>query len=496
MKYAYIILYKLLLSTSIVWSLHVNAQSNISLSLSMVVDTLSLAGPAAQIQRLNFENDLLQFENYKKGFLPAVSISMSPISFNRSIVMLQQATDGQYHYVEDYSNSSNASISISQKVLFTGGTLSANSSLNYMNEFSQSRNSFSASPFSFNYSQQLFGSAKTMRMEKTIEYKKNEENIKEFCKGLSDIQQKAISLFMDTFLASLAKTQSSSNRLATDSLFRMAKVRYENKRITESDYKQMELQTVNNEYLEENAAKKFEDALRILRTFLNLSKDDANIEIEKPTFTLPLHINPDIVRFYIRKNNPAMLNREIRRLEAERQLYSSELQNKFNANINLSYGMNQYAQNLVEAYTNPSRRQGVSISFSIPFSMWGINRNHARMAQNNYRATIISLENEIDEFEDEIDRTVNNYNHSVNLWHIAERSFKLAQEQFELTVQEFAMGRSSTYELITSQLEQASAMQKYYTAVRDVYEIYYRLRDLTLYDFENEVELTKLFLND
>ena len=494
-KHTFIRMNKLLMAISIFLSLNANAQSHISLSLSMVIDTLTLDAPAAQIQRLSYENDLLQFENYKKGFLPSVSISLSPISFNRSIVMLQQATDGQYNYVEDYSNSSSTSISVSQKVLFTGGTLSANSSLNYMNELSQSRHSFSASPFSISYSQQLFGSGKTMRMEKTIEYKKNEENIKEYCKGLSGIQQKAVSLFMDTFLASLAKTQSSSNRLATDSLFRMAKVRYENKRITESDYKQIELQAINNEYMEENAAKNFEDALRILMTFLNLSENHANIEIEKPAFTLPVQINPENVRFYIRENNPAMLNREIRRLEAERQLYTSELQNKFNANINLSYGMNQYAQNLADVYSNPSRRQGVSISFSIPFSMWGINRNTARIAQNNYRSSIISLENEIDEFENEIDRMVNNYNHSVNLWFIAERSYLLAQEQFKLTVQEFAIGRSSTYELIASQMEQASAMQKYYSAVRDVYEIYYRLRDMTLYDFENKVELTKLFLN-
>jgi hypothetical protein len=53
---------------------------------------------------------------------------------------------------------------------------------------------------------------------------------------------------MDTFLASLEKQLAVSNRLATDSLLILANVKYENKRITEADYKQIELQAVNSRF--------------------------------------------------------------------------------------------------------------------------------------------------------------------------------------------------------------------------------------------------------
>ena len=82
-------IYRALTALSVVLSWNANAQSPDDLSLSKVIDELSMNAPAAQIERLNFENDLLKFENYKKGFLPAVSLSMSPVSFNRSIVSLQ-----------------------------------------------------------------------------------------------------------------------------------------------------------------------------------------------------------------------------------------------------------------------------------------------------------------------------------------------------------------------------------------------------------------------
>ena len=257
----------------------------------------------------------------------------------------------------------------------------------------------------------------------------------------------------------------------------------------------MELQAINNEYLEENAAKNYDDAMRALFTYLGITEilDDAGIEA--PEFNLPLQLNPEKVVYYIEKNNPALLSRDIRRLEAQKSLYSSEMQNRFNASINLSYGMNQYAGTLAGVYSNPSIQQSVSIGFSIPFSLWGINRNNARIAKNNYSSFLISMEKESDEFENEMNKTINTYNHNINLWFIAERSYQLAMEQFQLTVQEFTMGRSSAYELITSQQEQSTALQNYYNAVRTVYESYFKLREMALYDFEKEAELIEIFVN-
>jgi len=341
MKYKSTYKYLLFVVLYIVALFKTTAQSSFYLSISKVVDTLSLDSPEAKIKRMGFENELLQFENYKKSFLPSVSLSLSPVSFNRSIVKLQQATDGLYNYVEDYSSSSSAGITIQQKVLLTGGTFSAYSSLNYLSELSQNSHSFSATPFAISYSQQLFGDRKIMQFEKTIEYKKHEESIKNYCLSVSGIQQKALSLFLDAFLASLEKTLSSSNRLATDSLYSMAKVKYENRRMTELNFKQIELQATNNEYFEENATKNYEDAVRTLMIYLDIpiSGNFNELIIEAPEFALPLKINSENVKYNIEKNNPALLSRDIRRLEAQKDLYSSEIQNRFNASINLSYGV-------------------------------------------------------------------------------------------------------------------------------------------------------------
>ena len=72
-----------------------------TVTLDEVVNVLSLKSSAAQIEQLAFQSELLQFENYKKGYLPSLSFNLNPVSFNRSLRLLQNPTDGSYSYVDD-----------------------------------------------------------------------------------------------------------------------------------------------------------------------------------------------------------------------------------------------------------------------------------------------------------------------------------------------------------------------------------------------------------
>ena len=128
--------------------LKVHAQSTERrLTLDNVIDTLSLSSPSAIIEKLNFQNALLQFENYNKSLLPSFSINLNPININRSLIVLQEPATGVYSYVEDYSNNSSLGVSLNQKIGLTGGNLTVGSRLNYLNEFSVNKHSYSTVPF-------------------------------------------------------------------------------------------------------------------------------------------------------------------------------------------------------------------------------------------------------------------------------------------------------------------------------------------------------------
>jgi len=110
-----------------------------------------------QKTRLAYENSLLEYDNFKKSLLPSVSLNLAPVSFNRSMRLLQNYTNGEYSNVEEFSNTSSGDLSISQKIAAIGGLLSIGSSLNCLREFTSDNNSFCTSPIYLSYSQSLFG---------------------------------------------------------------------------------------------------------------------------------------------------------------------------------------------------------------------------------------------------------------------------------------------------------------------------------------------------
>jgi len=468
------------------------AQSQVTkLTIDRVIDSLSLISPKAKIENLNFQNELLLFENYKKSLLPSLSINFNPISFNRSYRVLQKPEDGSYSYVEDYSNNSSVGASIRQKVGFTGGELTVNSNLNYLNEFSLKRNSFSTTPIAIGYSQQLFGGSKLHRLENDIEYAKKIVAIRQYCSNISQIQHEALNFFMNALLNKMEKELALENKQNNDTLLYIAEVKLKNGNITEYDFKQIELQSLNTQYAYEDATKNYTESRQRLMTFLGINDDSIDIDI--PFFELPLSIDANLVTTYVKKNNPFFKQQEIQKLEAEKSLFSAKLSNRLNGTVNLNYGINQYAETFTGAYRQGNQRQSLIVGFQIPVFQWGVNKNRIRIAENTHQASNLAIENRILEFENDIKEKINTYNQSVKLWFTADKAYKLSQEQYRILVQKFTLGKVSVYELTTALNDQNDAMQRYYTAIRDSFDSYFSLRSMALYDFKKETELEMLF---
>ena len=140
-------------------------KAELHLTLTQALDSLALISTTANIEKIRYKNDILLFENYKKSFLPSLSFSLNPINFNRSLRILQHPTDGSYSYIEDYSNNSNAGISIRQKLSLTGGEINIGSNINYLNEFTRKQSSFSTSAITLGYTQQLLGGNKQLNID-------------------------------------------------------------------------------------------------------------------------------------------------------------------------------------------------------------------------------------------------------------------------------------------------------------------------------------------
>lgn len=464
------------------------------ISLEQVLNEWCLVSPSAQKIKLSHENSILEFENYKKEFLPSVAFSLSPVNFNRSQKLMQNSESGNYSYVEDYSNNSSTEIAIRQKVGIIGGELSVSSRLNYLREFSNNRNRFGTNPLYINYSQPFIGGFYNYKRQRGIQHAVYNNSLKQYCSEMSDIQTKAVNLFMTLFSSKLAADLSHKNLLISDTLLIASKALLDNGYFTEYEYHQMGLQQLNNKYAFENSTKNYQKALRELSTFLNRPEwIDEEVEILTPEFNLPLQIDEKSAIVYARHNSPFALSQEEKRLKAEQTLFTAKLNNRFNGNIKISYGLNQYSDHFLDAYQKPDYTQGVMIGVQIPIFQWGINRNKIRMAKNNYQNSMIEIDQAEVNFDNNIKDIVEDYNHNMNLWFVATKSYQLSQEQYVLLAHKFHSGKVSVYDLASAQQEQYSAMQRYYNAIQNAWNSFCVLRKNTLFDFSKQTELKDLF---
>lgn len=483
---------KYFLSILLFCAIRIQAQTVIT--LEKVVNEWSLTSPIAQKAKLTFENAVLTHENYLKEFLPSMSFAFNPISFNHSLRLMQSPEDGSYSYVNDYSNSGNAGVILQQKIGVTGGTLAVSSHLNMLTEFSRSQYSFNTTPLTITYSQELLGGYYMYKKRRKLEQAKYDNATRQYCSTIANTQTKALNIFLNVFLADLTKELALKNIRISDTLMKTSKALLEKGNLTEYEYKQAELQANNNQYIYETSLKNWQNALRQLWTFLGKKETMDTILVKAPDFSLPLEINLNTVNRYARKNSPFTLAQEIKHLEAEQILFNAKLNNRFNGNIIISYGLNQYANRFSEAYRQPSHSQGVTIGFQIPIFQWGINRNKLRIAQNNYHTSIIELEESETNFSKELKDKVSAYNHEVKLFFLSKQSYQLAQEQYEILSRKFQYSKVSVYEISSTQAELYEAMKRYYASIQAVWNQFFILREITLYDFRQQCELTESLL--
>ncbi len=445
-----------------------------------VIDTLALSCDEAKMAKLEYQNAIMQYDNYKKSFLPSLSLSLQPVSFNHSLRLLQNYVDGSYSYVEDYANTSSIGVSVKQKVGITGGELYVSSSLNYLRDFSENRNNFYTTPFSIGYSQPFWGSRKLYKYTKQINEKTFQNASQLYYAKLAAIQNKVAGMFFTAQLALERKIFSRQLMERNDSLLKVSKVRLDNGYITEYDYKQLELRAANLLYSYEEAANACEAAVKQLSTYL-----DTKIEkiVEQEAIELPMVLEAQTVLGLIRANNPYYRQQEIAMLSAQQELYQAKLETKVNGNFKVSVGTNNYANTFATAYKRNNHSEAISVGISIPIYQWEINRNKVRIAENTYRSKQIDMDNKTVDYEQSVLNDVIAYNHNIKLLYASLKAKDIAAEQIRLAMLRYELGKISVYELHEAQQQQDTAMLRYFESLQQVYINYFQLRKETLYDF-------------
>ncbi|MBR5184195.1 MAG: TolC family protein, partial [Bacteroidales bacterium] len=301
-----------------------------------------------------------------------------------------------------------------------------------------------------------------------------------------------VTYFFNVAMAQLDYEMAKRQVESSDTMYNIGLQRHKIAAISKADLLTLELDRVNARNSLENSRISLKRATFALASFLNLEKD-IKIEVELPERPGELVIPMAKALEMAMANNPSLLGQQQAVLEAEREVNRTKAESHLNASVNMSVGFNQVADKLKNAYRHPLQQDIISVNLNIPIVDWGIRKGRHNMAKNDLNVAEISARQEEVSLEEEVFITVEDFNIQKDLIGSAEEALKLADMAYTQTMQRFMIGKADVNSMTMALSRQQEAQRNWLQTLQNYWLNYYKIRRLTLYDFEAELSLSEMF---
>lgn len=483
-------MYKNILLTLIACGTLVTAaaqERTMELTLEQTIERAREQSPDAQTARHSFRSAYWNYKYYRANYLPALKLTSDPY-LNRAINKIT-LNDGSMKFVEQNLLSTDLTLSLTQNIPWTGGTLFVETSAQRLDLFSDNTTSWQTSPINIGYSQALFG-YNSLKWDKRIEPLRYQEAKKKYIETLELVAAQATQKFFALATAQSNFEIAATNYANADTLYIYAQGRYNIGTITENEMLQLELNKLTEETNQMNAGIEVENCMQELRSYLGI-QEDIMLKVEVSNHVPNLQIDLTSALMTARANSPDILNMQRRKLESESNVANARANAGLKADLYVRFGLTQTGEKLQEAYHSPLDQQYVTLGISLPILDWGRGKGRVRVARSNRDLVYTQVEQDKTDFELNVRKLVKQFNLQAQRVHIAARTDETAQRRADVARRLYILGKSTVLDLNASIAEKDTSRRNYITALYNYWSLYYTLRSLTLYNFELDAPLAE-----
>ncbi len=464
------------------------SQDTLKLSLDDVIRIASAQSIDAFRNKNMYLASYWEFRYYQADRLPSLSLSSDLINFNRSISNYYNPETEEEIYINRKTLSSDVSLSLSQNVALTGGRLFLQSDVGMLKNLAgDEKTSFSSRPISIGFSQELNG-YNQLRWKSKIEPLKFEKAKKGFIQDIEDLNIKSTVNFFSLINAQIQRGIAETNLANADTTYRIGQGRFQVGTVTQDELLKLELDRLNSEQALSLAKLEEQRALARLNSFLGLNKYTV-IECIVPSNIPELQIDPDLAIAQALENNPEILSQQQQMLEQDQNVARTKSEAGINTSLFAQYGLNQSADKFENVYDNPDKSQRFSVGLSIPIIDWGKRKGSYSMAKSNREVAMATIRQERIDFEMDIMQSVLEFNLQRGQVANSAKADTVAQMGYKVTFQRFLIGKIDVIKLNIASNDQENARMAFLNRLRDYWTSYFRIRSLTLFDFENKKPL-------
>ena len=451
------------------------------LTLDEVVRLASEQSPNALIAKHRFRASYWQYRTFVADYRPILSLSGSLPDYSTAYNRVWNSVSQQWEYASTNVLQTTGNLSLAQNIGFTGGSISLYSDMTYEKNFETEGERYITSPLNVRLTQPLFR-YNELRWQKKIEPLKYEEARETYLRDVENVHMMAVQYFFNLALAQINKEIAETNMQNADTLYQIAKGRYNLGTIAEDELLQMELSYLNAGTAINESEMNLRDRELKLRSFLGFNQS-VRLELLVPSKIPDLQVEVSEVLKLAEQNNPEMIAMERQLVEAQSSVAQAKAEKGLNANLTASYGLRDQDPLLNMAYDKPNQQQTIRVSFSLPILDWGQGRGRYKMAKSSEELTRVQGEQSRSDFEQSLLLDVKQFNMQDDQVVIAAKSDTVAAKMFEVTKQRFLIGKIDVLELNNADTKKDQNKRNYIQALNNYWSYYYNMRALTLYDF-------------
>ena len=465
----------------------VYAQNKMTLSLQEALNIAREKSLLSKNIQANYKSTQYQYKSFMSSLKPQISVSGYLPTYDQRLDNVIQP-DGSYKVQAFRRSSISTNVYVEQNIFWTGGTAFVTTNLNqFVNRNPNYQKQYQVTPFAIGIRQplSLFNVVKWNYEQQKLRMKQaTKRQVEEF----EDLSLQITETYFDLYVAKMQLENAKQNEATNDTLYKISTGRFNVGKIAENELLQVELQLMNAK----NAVTQSEVSIGVsTKRLKNLLGIENVNEFELiPITNAPIFIvNTTQAVSEAKANRSDLIEFDLQENNAKRELRQSQSNRFASGEVIVSYGQNQTAPTLADAYKNPLNSQQINVGYSIPLFGFGKSKYNVQSSRENLEAVQAQVKYRRQNFEIDIENSVNQFNQLQAALLIAAKSDTIAQKRFEVAKNRYLLGKISITDLGLAQDAKDRALIDYIRTLQQYWVSYYRLRRVTLFDFENNVKI-------
>lgn len=460
------------------------AAQKVVLDLGQTVNLATGSSLPVQKYQSLYDASRYAYLSWEASRKPQFLLESTPVMYERYMTRRYLSEQDIDIYRQQRYLYSQAGITATQVFEPLGGQFYGSTQLGWLKTFGEeSQSQFMTVPLAVGYKQDLLF-FNPLKWDKIIEPMKLTQAEKELSYNIESASETAVQKFFTLALAQDQYRMTEEYKASCDTIYSIAERRYRIASISKAELSILELARVNATTALFNARIARQRAEEDLATYLGLERD-TEIELITPSIPSGLVVNVDEAVGYARENNPNYIENQVAIEEASRDAEKARIQRDLNLSLDISLGLNQVANRFTAAYTHPLMQDMAVVTLSVPILDWGKRKHDWEAAVSRVETAERAAEENARDTELDVRLTVAEFNERLSILETAQQALDIAEDVYTQTLQRFVKGQADAFNLSQAQSYWQTARQNRIASLQNYWLSYYRLRRLTLYDYQS-----------